>query len=144
MLNPTFLQTLGIAFDRTSSDIRNTFTKICSVEILIAKPSFNYTAWETPNSVESVESPTIVAIQRAEKKSWFAIYVVLVYIQTPYFRELTVVLHNVQTPLRKQCHAKRYDVDPHGTHPVLVDHPTCSISSDSDYSIVSALVEVWR
>lgn len=70
MLDSASLQTFRTAPDRTSSNVRDTFTKLCGIEILVATEcSLDHVTRDVPKPVESVERAAVIAVQSAEEKS---------------------------------------------------------------------------
>ena len=80
MLNPTSLHALRATPDRTSTDIWDAFTEGFSVKTFIAaERSVDHVARNRPESIESVEGSTIIAVQRAKKQCGLAVCETLVW-----------------------------------------------------------------
>lgn len=74
MLNSTPLQALITSPDCTCANARDPLAQLCGIEILITERGPLDVVGDGPESVEGVKCTTIVAVQRAEEKRWFAIY----------------------------------------------------------------------
>ena len=80
MLNPTSLHALRATPDCTSTDIWDAFTEGSSVKTFIAaERSVDHVARNRPESIESVEGSTIIAVQRAKKQCGLAVCETLVW-----------------------------------------------------------------